>query len=82
MRKHTKRRQKSIDLTAEDVLRKLMMVHQMMGIILVKLSEMFHTMPPPRNFSKVTVNSEAAAVGQRQQSSSPLSVWFYKAWEP
>lgn len=37
-----------------------------------------NNMPPPRNLSEVTVNSEATGEGQRQQSSSPLSVWFYR----
>lgn len=32
--------------------------------------------------SKVVVNTEAAVVERRQQSSSPLSVSFYEAWEP
>ena len=32
--------------------------------------------------SKVAVNSEEAVVGQHRQSSSPLSVRFYEAWEP
>lgn len=56
----------------------------MVGIIPLQLLEMFNATIylhlETLAWHKVTVNSEAAVVGQ--QSSSPLSVWFYKAWAP
>lgn len=58
----------------------------MMWITSLHLPEMFSTTIclhlETSVLSKVGVNSEAAAVVQRRQSSSPLSVWLYEAWEP
>lgn len=57
-----------------------------LGIISLQLLEMFSTTMclhlETSVSSKVAVNTEAAVVGRRQQSSSPLSVSFYEAWEP
>lgn len=58
----------------------------MMGITFLQLWDMFSTTMclhlETSVLSEVAVNTKAAVVGRRQQSSSPLSVSFYEAWEP
>lgn len=61
----------------------MMMMTTMVGIRSVQLMIMLSTTIcfylETSVLSKVAVNTEATVMGQHQQSSSPLRVWFYEA---